>query len=388
MLKFTPKPFTSDDVFDSIFQKDEEFFENQQWTYNNTDFEFENFFKDVMSTQTTYNDDFLDSLFSPENQVVEPSSDSSDNNASFETNEMLCVDPANLSLNPQTFKTEFQNSDSLKKVLPLTIEKARPFNISSFEANKKSKSIIKSPKLHKTNVYSNPKCLTRKTPRKEVLHYRTPELTEKIEKFYNLLREKNVFDNAMKATKETMIKNQIKPISFSLVKDFILPALMPNNYTVKDFAKIQGKNGYHYLANPSYSSTWATPRWSNNSKNFYQPSVIRKVKNKNNKLSEAEGLCPYCPIHDFENPDDCFYSTSGALYQHHLCKSHGVYTSGLEMPVPAIGIKNDTLFACCTGCDAAIVVRLYGTTLRNCLKPYYRHCFDHHNVSKKMVKKA
>lgn len=383
MVIFTPTEFTSEDIFDSFFAQDNQLFQEQQWTYNTTESEANNFFMDQQNpTEEAYDDEFFENLFlSPEN-LMEQSTEPSDNNASSDSIDIFSINPAALSISPRVFEAEIQNSRASTEGTSFSDVNTSSTGASPSPTIRKHKKSAKTPK----NSKSNGKISLRTTPRKAVIYQNTPTMVKKVEKLYKQLKENNVIAKAMQRTKETMIRLEISPLKFDLVKNFTLPALMPNNYTVRDFENIQGKNGYEYLTNATHSSTWATPRWMNNKKNFYQPSVIRKVRNEQNKLVEAEGLCPYCPLHDLENPDDNFYSMGGALYQHHLCKNHGVYTSGLEMPVPAIGVKDDLLFACCTKCSGAVKLRLQGDTMQNCLKAYYRHCFEVHNISKKKLR--
>jgi hypothetical protein len=137
-------------------------------------------------------------------------------------------------------------------------------------------------------------------------------------------------------------------------------------------------------------------RWCSQKLNFYTASVTRYQVDRSGKKGNRQALCPYCPYSEGMNLSTIFYGTTDSAYMHHITKDHGVYSSGYEMPIPVVcenilnndhnGKHSQGYGIFCTQCRRVVSniseADAKKATQNNILIPYYRHCFEEHNIKK------
>ena len=169
-------------------------------------------------------------------------------------------------------------------------------------------------------------------------------------------------------------------IDTSIIKRNVVASLLPNYVDISDFENFQDEDGWKYKVNKRRAfDDYISLRWCNQKQNFYQPLVIRYKKN-GTKKPITQNLCPYCPYTKGMDLNTIFHSVDDSSYMHHVCKDHGVYTTGNEMPIPVFGKTAKGLVAVCGICGNTcnLSVDVHADNLNNCLISYFRHCFDKH----------
>lgn len=212
----------------------------------------------------------------------------------------------------------------------------------------------------------------------------SPEYYNRAAKYWNTITESKTYHETLMKFAQIREQTKLVEIPVEQYKKKVVAALLPNYVEVSAFQSLQGVDGWYYKANTVRDSTMLALRWCGQKQNFYNSFVYRHRVSSNGKDVEKQFLCPYCPFSKDMALDTIFHTASTAAYQHHVCKDHGVYTTGYEMPLPVIGKINDEPVAYCTECEHAhkIVLDTEKDDLQNCLIAHFRHCFVEHNLKR------
>lgn len=160
-----------------------------------------------------------------------------------------------------------------------------------------------------------------------------------------------------------------------------LISLIPNNISIEYFLKFNIIDKWQY---EEYRGAYKfAVRWTKQRMNFYEPMVIRYNSNIGNEDPNKQGLCPYCPFDiTKDNWNDNFYTINDSAYMHHVCKNHGVYSTGRELIPPLIGLINNKFATFCTKCKKISEISKIGHGFDNGLISFFRHTYECHNETK------
>ncbi|KAG0683845.1 hypothetical protein C6P40_005280 [Pichia californica] len=202
-------------------------------------------------------------------------------------------------------------------------------------------------------------------------------LQSRMDNYWNLISHNKNYKNIISKWNND---SALSPIGAHVFVKNAMPALIPNNLTINFFKKYQGIDNWCYQANTKRNEAKLPLRWCGQEMNFYETFVTRHKVDEYGKITQKQALCPYCPIEsESVNLDHHFHSTQDSLYMHHVCKDHGVYSTGYELSPPLIAYDNKIPIAVCTECGEKCKMFNVGTGMENCMIAYFRHAFNTHN---------
>lgn len=238
----------------------------------------------------------------------------------------------------------------------------------------------------KLTVLSNQSIIQRPTKnfkRSDSRFKLTSHFLRRLDNYWNIIQTNNNYNNLMI---NSMVKFEIRKsqrLNPSFFISNIIPSLLPNNITINFFKLYQGINGWHYEKSfkrlHQNNNELLPMRWCNQQINFYDPFVSRYQLDESGKKINKQNLCPYCPFNVNIKLNNVFFSTIDSLYKHHVCKDHGIYTSGCEMSPPMFISCKDIPMVCCTECGELCKMKGLGSYYENCMISYYKHAFNSHN---------
>ena len=247
-------------------------------------------------------------------------------------------------------------------------------------------------KVHKTPIKTlkaiNLPAIKGFTAKKPKQKRAKPEFTEKYfhraAMYWERILDHGAYSENLFESEKIMARIGLTGISVDQYKKKVVAALLPNYVEVDSFDDLQGAEGWHYKTNPARDDEMLALRWCGQKQNFYTSYVYRHKVADNGKEIDKQFLCPYCPFSITMDMNTIFHTASTAAYQHHVCKDHGVYTTGYEMRIPIIGKVNGVPVAYCGECEQThrIVLETDKDDLKNCLIAYFRHCFEQHNLKR------
>ncbi|TID31308.1 hypothetical protein CANINC_000096 [Pichia inconspicua] len=217
----------------------------------------------------------------------------------------------------------------------------------------------------------------------------TKQLQCRIDNYYKCVS--NEIENTGAMAKSKMYELGYRLVDASYFKNNIITPLLPNNADIEDFNSVQGDNGYIYeYSGAETASDLLAMRWTHQRQNFYEPKIVRyRINEETGKIVDKEALCPYCPVDVTNGLDKCFHNINMSHYMHHVCKNHGVFSTGEEMPVPAFCEKGNKYYSYCSTCGEyqKLSIRLAADCTKandNGLISYFRHQYKEHNRTRKM----
>lgn len=207
------------------------------------------------------------------------------------------------------------------------------------------------------------------------------ELLERIAKYWTVIATNSKYMTLLKTAREKAEQLGIKELNHTQFTNNVVPALLPNYVDITFFKNLQGEDGWNYEKNTKrhQPSVSLALRWCGQELNFYDPFVVRYKIDDKGKRYNKQAMCPYCPVYSGLDLDIIFHTTQDSLYMHHVCKDHGVYSTGYEVSPPLIGLKDSNIVAYCTECDEICKIGYVGSGIDNCLIGYFRHAFVSHN---------
>lgn len=215
------------------------------------------------------------------------------------------------------------------------------------------------------------------------------ELQQRIDNYFDCIADR--IDKTAALAKPKMHELGYRLVDASYFKNNIITPLLPNNAELEDFKHLQGVDGFIYeYWESETSSDLLSLRWSNQRQNFYEPKIVRyRISEETGNLVDKEALCPYCPVDITNGLDKCFHNINMSHYMHHVCKNHGVFSTGEEMPVPAFCEKDSKYFSYCSTCGECQKLSIRpaadrSKALGNGLISYFRHQYKSHNRTRKM----
>ena len=224
------------------------------------------------------------------------------------------------------------------------------------------------------------KVKTQKASNKRIMPVFTSLSYQRADRYWEVICSQKAFQIA--AADESKIMHSIGGVFIDKesIKRNVVASLLPNYIEVNEFAKYEGKDGWKYKLNKRRAfDDFISLRWCGQKQDFYQPLVIR-YKPNGTKKPITQNLCPYCPYTSGMDLNTIFHNVDDSSYMHHVCKDHGVYTTGEEMPIPVFGKTSKGVVAACTLCEHScnLSIGFYSDNLKNCLISYFRHCFTKH----------
>lgn len=254
---------------------------------------------------------------------------------------------------------------------------------------KYSKGKIKKPKcskISKPKVKKTKKQLKAKRPK--LLFPKTALFYQRIKNYWNVISNNIQYNNKIKNAISKHVNNSLTVLSPEKFIGSVIPPLLPNNATIDFFQDKQNKDGWIYYTNKNRKNQRLSLRWCGQLLNFYDPFIYRHRLDKNGNVSSKQAMCPYCPLDKKTDLNNIFHTTVDSLYMHHLCKGHGVYSTGYEMAPPLFVNCEGTNMIICSTCGENCNVIRTGDDSENCLISYFRHVFGEHNNKKQNKPKA
>ncbi|GMM43547.1 hypothetical protein DAPK24_001220 [Pichia kluyveri] len=220
-----------------------------------------------------------------------------------------------------------------------------------------------------------------KTSAKRIMPIFTQLSFARADSYWKIIGRNPQFQFAV--SKEEKVLKYLNGITIdkSLLHRKVVASLLPNYLTVKEFAKYEDVDGWIYEQGEQREpDDQISLRWCGQKQNFYQTFVFRYRVNELGTKIDKQNLCPYCPYTDGMDLNCIFHTVADSSYMHHVCKDHGVYTTGNEMSIPIFGKTSKGYVAVCTQCVTPIrlSVDIKANNLNNCLISYFRHCFIKH----------
>lgn len=247
--------------------------------------------------------------------------------------------------------------------------------------------IVLSPKiLHDTFVNESaiakpPKAIKRaKRPKPQFVI--SASLFHRINSYWSILSQNSKYLSTLSAAVNKWASSTVVPLQAEQFINNVVPALLPNYVNIDFFKNVQGKEGWYYEDNKKRQGGSLALRWCGQELNFYDPFIIRYQVDETGKQSNKQALCPYCPVEKDMDLDNIFHTTQDSLYMHHVCKDHGVYSTGYEMSPPLLASEKGTPVAFCTECGETCKIVGLGSAVDNCMISYFRHAFISHNKKK------
>lgn len=272
----------------------------------------------------------------------------------------------------ERFFSEEKKNIAIKEVSSeLNSNKKRRISDTDFEADNKDTNVIKEVK--KSN----------KRPKRPKPHFNTSEsFFSRIDNYWNVINKNEKYKDLLEKSSVLYKEFKFDSINSDIFLKNVIPTLLPNNIGIKFFDSVQGIDGWHYELNNKRQQDKLAMRWCGQGLNFYDPFVTRHKLDKYGKVTKKQALCPYCPVENKMNLDYVFHNTQDSLYMHHVCKDHGVYSSGYEMEPPLFFYDKGLPIAYCTECGEKCRMFSLGTGTDNCMIAYFRHSFISHNKKK------
>lgn len=284
----------------------------------------------------------------------------------------------NSGLSGETSNTEYgHKKPEKKKTFHTTPPLSPPTSVS------KTKSLVIKPVNKKITKKRKPSTGNKSRTKRPKPHFEnTAAFFQRIQNHWNIISKnpyyKGMITNAIqKYTNESL--TIISPEGF--LSNIISP-LLPNNVTIEVFNTVQGIDGWKYYVNKKRQNEKLALRWCGQYMNYYDPFIYRDKISDNGEVLLKQAMCPYCPLNENTDLDNIFHTTVNSLYMHHLCKTHGVYSTGYEMEPPLFVNQNGLTLAICTSCGEPCKVIGVGNGLESCLISYFRHCISNHNIKK------
>ena len=207
-------------------------------------------------------------------------------------------------------------------------------------------------------------------------------LFHRINNYWSLISQNNKYLSTLSAAVNKWASPTVVPLQAEQFINNVVPALLPNYVNINFFKDVQGKKGWYYEDNKKRQGGPLALRWCGQELNFYDPFIIRYQVDETGKQTNKQALCPYCPVETDMDLDNIFHTTQDSLYMHHVCKDHGVYSTGYEMSPPLLAFENGTPVAFCTECEETCKIVGLGSGVDNCMISYFRHAFISHNKKK------
>lgn len=247
--------------------------------------------------------------------------------------------------------------------------------------------VVATPKISPANIIietpaaKTPKAVKRaKRPKPQFMI--SDLLFRRINSYWSIVSRNEKYLITLSVAVNRWASSTIIPLSAEQFINNVVPALLPNYVRLSFFKDVQGKEGWYYEKNKKRQGGSLALRWCGQELNFYDPFIIRYQMDDAGKPTNKQALCPYCPVERDMDLDNIFHTTQDSLYMHHVCKDHGVYSTGYEMSPPLLAFENETPIAFCTECGETCKMVGLGSGVDNCMISYFRHAFISHNKKK------
>lgn len=250
--------------------------------------------------------------------------------------------------------------------------------------NQTSKTETISDRKSNKKLYENVnEAANRKTKRQKPQFTVNEDVILRVDRYWEVLSKSEVYFNLTKQAIPFFSQNGIEFIKPDFFKRSAVACLLPNGVKIENFNSFQTQDGWIYEENKKRAKEALALRWCGQKQNFYDPFIVR-YKVKDGKKYSKEGLCPYCPFTKTLDFNTIFHTIQDSSYMHHVCKDHGVYSSGYEMLPPVIGKTDGKTVAYCSECGDLCKISLNAspTDFSNSLIAYFRHSFVSHNKKK------
>ena len=243
------------------------------------------------------------------------------------------------------------------------------------------------------NILQNGRCskLCSSNGRGSKVKRAKPEFGEdfdhRADKYWGHITKETTYQSIYAQFTEANVSEHLRALDETTYKRKVAGSLLPNYVTIESFGHLQGIDGWYYEENTNRGQMPLSMRWCGQNQNFYNSFVYRyHIDKYDNRVIAKEFLCPYCPFKKYLDLNIIFHSSKKSHYMHHMMKSHGVYTTGEEMPIPLLAehIESGCIIYCCPECGDTGNINLdtKRDTPSNCLGQFWRHCSESHNHTK------